>query len=342
MVFNLSTLKTSNGVAMLTPICAGDQEKSTLEATQSWIKENKSSLQKRLLRDGALLFRGFPVQNQNDFYSLLELFIGPHEELLDYTAGISPREKVDKKIYTSTSAPAFVKILLHPEMCYVKNFPTKVGFYCDQPSTQGGETPLADARQILKEIPGDIVKIFEDKGIIYHRNMLHLGSLRKLFGKALSPLNASTWNYAFETDNKEDVEDACRRFGQSYTWNRDQSLTTEARVNAIQKHPETSEEVWFNTIHFFIHEKYMFGKYLGPVIRLFRKLTGEKFEVFFGDGKVIPSSIKKQVLEIIDKNTWAFQWQKGDVLIIDNYLCMHGRNPYAGYRKIYAGLIGKP
>ena len=326
---------------MLTPICAGAKEKVDLEATRSWIKENKPSLEERLLRDGALLFRGFPIQNENDFYSFLDLFIEPDEELLDYIAGISPREKVDKKIYTSTSAPAFVKILLHPEMCYVKNFPSKVAFYCEQAPENGGETPLADARQIFKEIPGNIIKIFEDKGIIYHRKMLYLGSLRNFIGKALSPINASTWNYAFETNNKEDVEASCKKFGLSYTWNNDQSLTTEARVSAIQKHPKTAEKVWFNTIHFFIHEKYMFGNYYGPIIRLFRKLTGEKFEVFFGDGKVISPSIKKQVLEIIDKNTTTFQWQKGDVLIIDNYLCMHGRNPFAGHRKIFAGLVGK-
>ena len=326
---------------MLTPICAGAKEKVDLEATRSWIKENKPSLEERLLRDGALLFRGFPIQNENDFYSFLDLFIEPDEELLDYIAGITPREKVDKKIYTSTSAPAFVKILLHPEMCYVKNFPSKVAFYCEQAPENGGETPLADARQIFKEIPGNIIKIFEDKGIIYHRKMLYLGSLRNFIGKALSPINASTWNYAFETNNKEDVEASCKKFGLSYTWNNDQSLTTEARVSAIQKHPKTAEKVWFNTIHFFIHEKYMFGNYYGPIIRLFRKLTGEKFEVFFGDGKVISPSIKKQVLEIIDKNTTTFQWQKGDVLIIDNYLCMHGRNPFAGHRKIFAGLVGK-
>jgi len=327
---------------MLTPICAGDQEQSDLKAAQRWIKDNKSSLDERLTRDGALLFRGFPVKNTTDFYSILDLFIEPHEELLDYTAGISPREKVGTKIYTSTSAPPFVKILLHPEMCYVKEFPSKVGFYCDQAAEQGGETPLADARKILKDIPSNIVKEFEDKGIIYHRKMLYRSSLRKFLGKALSPINASTWNYAFETDNKEDVEAACKQFGQSYTWNSDRSLTTEAKVSAIQKHPKTAEQVWFNTIHFFIHENYMFGKVLGPIIRLFRQLTGEKFEVFFGDGTVIPPSMKKQALEIIDKHTWTLRWQKGDVLIIDNYLCMHGRNPFTGHRKLYAGLIGKP
>ena len=327
---------------MLSPICAGDLNKSDLKATQRWIKENKSSLEERLTRDGALLFRGFPVQNYNDFYSLLDLFIEPHEELLDYKGGYSPRQKVDNKIYTSTSAPPFVNILLHQEMSYVKDFPSKLGFYCDQASEQGGETPLADARQILKDIPINIIKEFKGKGIIYRRKMLYRSSLRKCFGKAQSPINAPTWNYIFETDNKENVEAACKLHSQSYTWNSDRSLTTEAKVSAIQKHPKTAEQVWFNTIHCFIHEKYMFGKFLGPIIRLFRKLTGEKFEVFFGDGKVIPLSMKKQISEIIDKNTFTFQWQKGDVLIIDNYLCMHGRNPFTGHRKIYAALIGKP
>ena len=92
---------------MLSAIYASDQEKSDLAATQRWIQENKSLLEERLLRDGAILFRGFPIHNHNDFYSLLDLFIEPHEQLLDYVAGISPRQKLDKKIYTSTSAPSF-------------------------------------------------------------------------------------------------------------------------------------------------------------------------------------------------------------------------------------------
>jgi len=325
---------------MFSPIYASDQDSTDLAATQRWLQANKSVLEERLTRDGAILLRGLPIRNRNDFYSLLDLFVEPHEQLLDYVAGISPREKVDKKIYTSTSAPSFVNILLHQEMSYVKNFPSKVCFYCDEASERGGETPLADARQILEEIPDHIVKEFEEKEILYRRTMSGRSSLLTFFGRAIPSINAATWNHAFETESKEDVEAACDLLSQSYTWNTDGSLTTEAKVSATQTHPKTAEPVWFNTVHVFVHEKYMFGKFLGPLVRVFRKLTGENFEVFFGDGNVIPPALKKQVLEIVDKNTWTFQWQKGDVLIIDNYLCMHGRKPFTGRRKIYAGLIG--
>jgi alpha-ketoglutarate-dependent taurine dioxygenase len=94
-------------------------------------------------------------------------------------------------------------------------------------------------------------------------------------------------------------------------------------------------------MHNFIHEREMFGKFLGPIIHQFRRLTGEKFEIYFGDGSDIPMSTKENVLKVIDSHTWTFEWQRRDVLIIDNLLYWHGRNSFKGKRKILAGLIGK-
>jgi alpha-ketoglutarate-dependent taurine dioxygenase len=34
----------------------------------------------------------------------------------------------------------------------------------------------------------------------------------------------------------------------------------------------------------------------------------------------------------------TFDWQKGDVLLCDNYLVMHGRQPYSGHRQIVVAM----
>jgi hypothetical protein len=34
-----------------------------------------------------------------------------------------------------------------------------------------------------------------------------------------------------------------------------------------------------------------------------------------------------------------FDWQRGDVLLIDNKLVSHGRQPYSPPRKIFAALL---
>ena len=61
-----------------------------------------------------------------------------------YVGGDSPRTKLSSKIYTSTEYPADQQIVLHNEMSFSNNYPRYLFFYCELPSLQGGETPLAD------------------------------------------------------------------------------------------------------------------------------------------------------------------------------------------------------
>jgi alpha-ketoglutarate-dependent taurine dioxygenase len=37
-------------------------------------------------------------------------------------------------------------------------------------------------------------------------------------------------------------------------------------------------------------------------------------------------------------NAISFRWERGDVLLLDNYLVAHGRNPYEGPRKILVAM----
>ena len=58
----------------------------------------------------------------------------------------------------------------------------------------------------------------------------------------------------------------------------------------------------------------------------------------FADGSEIEVAMLENVREAASASTIYFDWEEGDVLIIDNMLCAHGRAPYTGNRKILVAM----
>ncbi len=59
----------------------------------------------------------------------------------------------------------------------------------------------------------------------------------------------------------------------------------------------------------------------------------------FGDDSPIAADDMRQVIELGDALSFDLQWQTGDVALVDNFLVMHGRRPYAGERRVLASLV---
>jgi alpha-ketoglutarate-dependent taurine dioxygenase len=62
--------------------------------------------------------------------------------------------------------------------------------------------------------------------------------------------------------------------------------------------------------------------------------------VYFGDGSPIDVDDLDQIRAAYDALKFHFDWQKDDILLLDNMLYTHGRQPFAGERKILVGMAG--
>jgi Taurine catabolism dioxygenase TauD, TfdA family len=58
-----------------------------------------------------------------------------------------------------------------------------------------------------------------------------------------------------------------------------------------------------------------------------------KSDMFFGDDGDISEAALKEMDEITYKNMKYVKMTEGDVVLLDNYKCMHGRNVFDGTRK---------
>jgi len=280
-----------------------------------WAERNRNYIADRVSRHGAVLFRDFKVQDSNDFEQFVQAVSG---DLMEYRERSSPRSQVSNRVYTSTDHPPDQSIFLHNEHSYAKTFPLKLFFGCLQRAEQGGNTPLADTRKILARISPDIKERFIEKKWMYVRN----------FGDGFG----LPWQQVFQTTDKSAVEAYCRQTGVECEWkDRDRLRTRQVRP-VIARHPITGEMVWFN------HATFFHITTLAPQVR--HELLAEFAEedlpnnTYYGDGSPIEDSVMDELREAYEHETVNFEWQDGDIVVLDNMLTSHGRTPFTGSRKI--------
>ena len=71
---------------------------STVDAVCEWLKTNMTEIEDRLLENGAIMFRGFPLKDAQDF----DKFVGAFErEPLPYVGGAAPRRVITPRVFTA-------------------------------------------------------------------------------------------------------------------------------------------------------------------------------------------------------------------------------------------------
>jgi alpha-ketoglutarate-dependent taurine dioxygenase len=296
-------------------------------AVCEWAARNRGELEARLLAHGGILLRGFGLRTASDFQALLSA-MGP--ELMAYVGGNSPRTAVLERIYTSTEYPAEFDMVLHNELACAHAWPARISFFCETPPESGGETPILDCRRVLPLLEPATRALFESRRVSYIRN---LRSKERLgVGK--------TWQDAFGTTDRAQVEELLRRSGTEFRWNAAGGLWTCVTREALTRHPRTGEDVWFNQVLLF-HPSSLDDK-IRRIHELIVKQGGGPDDAplycRFEDGSPIPDAVIQEVRRVISSQEVLFPWRQGDVLVLDNMLAAHGRRAFRGPRRILVGM----
>jgi alpha-ketoglutarate-dependent taurine dioxygenase len=283
-----------------------------------WAKNNRDFLNTKLLEHGAVLFRGFNLNTAADFErvagSICSELFGEYGDL--------PREEVAGKIYQSTPYPADKMILFHNESSHMSRWPRKINFYCAQPAEQGGATPVADCREVARRMDPKILAAFEQKGLMYVRNF--------------SPGLDVSWQQFFHTNDRHEVEAACAQAGMTCEWTGPDGLRVGQRCQAVTRHPKTGEKIFFNQVQ--LHHVYC----LDPAVRdsllsIFKREDLPR-HVYYGDGSEIEDSVMQHVGQVYEQCAVRFPWQRGDMIMLDNMLVCHARDPHVGARRICVAM----
>lgn len=283
-----------------------------------WLSDNRETWEPALRDSGALLFRGFAVDSPEALRNCIE---ATSTEWASYRERATPRTAVGDNIFTSTEYPAKEVIPLHNENSHCTSWPQKLYFCCVTPADTGGETPLADCRDVLAAIPAAIRDEFAERGWRYRR---HFGLL------------GFSWQDVFGSSDRDQVEAYCRENAMDVEWGADDSLTVTYVRPAIHMHPITGEPLWFN--HGLFFNPFSLDPEIREVLIDSVGVEGLPYNTTYGDGETVPEPVLQEIAQAYRAHTRTFPWQPGDLLFVDNMLVAHGRRPFTGDRRILVGM----
>src|SRR5581483_709315 len=286
----------------------------------SWATNNREYIRTELAKHGAILFRNFTVNSPAKFEEFATTVSETGELFDEY--GDLPRDDPGAKVYHSTPYPADKSILFHNESSHMHRWPMKILFYCVKAAEGGGATPILGCRKTYQAIDPAIIRLMTSKKLLYVRNFIE-------------GLDVS-WQQFFQTSDKKQVEEYCRKASIDLEWKSEKHLTTRQLCPAVVRHPHTGEMIFFNQIQLH-HVSCLDPEVRASMLSIFREEDLPR-NVYYGDGSRIEDSVVAEISALYERLAVRFQWQAGDVIMLDNMMVAHSRDPFEGTRKILVAM----
>lgn len=191
---------------------------------------------------------------------------------------------------------------LHAERAYLPGRPELVFFCCVTPPVRGGETTICDGAAIVDRLSAEDVRALDAMTLTWH-----------------STLDKPRWGRLYHTD--------------------DPALAATLFSASIAIHGEKSRtRYWFDddeALHVDYHAPSLIAGRIGGRKAFANYLLLAALEpagprATQRDGSQVPADLLGRVAEVAESLTTEIAWERGDVAIIDNTRCLHGRRAFAG------------
>ena len=191
----------------------------------------------------------------------------------------------------------------------------------------GGEWVITDGSALLRALPEALLKQFVEKGVRYELYYPSEGD---------GVYNSWQGNIA---PSRAEAEAFLQRNGCQWSWNEDDgSLFIHRVMPAMALHPNSGEPCWFNQIH--AHHR-TFYQDCHPDFEGADEAGPWPVHTKFGDGTEIHDDDIARIREAVWATSVAVPLQRGMVMVVDNYLALHGRMGYepGSPRQTMVGII---
>jgi alpha-ketoglutarate-dependent taurine dioxygenase len=293
-----------------------------IEAATQWLAAAAPTLRAALHEHGTIFLRGLPITGIEEFGRVRDALMPARTP---YREKATPRSDFGNGVFSSTDLPAAQRIRMHNENSYTLTFPGLLMFACLVAPPEGGATPVADCRRVLAELPPALVAKMRATGWLLNRS----------YSEHIS----TDWRTAFAAETTADVEAYCAENLITCRWQPDGHLRTSQLRPGIISHPVTGEQVWFNHLAFW-NEWSLDDELRETLIDEFGH-ADLPFNTALGDGSLLTREELQTLSAAYDAATVRQRWQPGDLMLVDNILCSHGRDPFRGDRKIVVAM-GEP
>jgi len=257
-----------------------------LTAITSYLSSHSAALAKALASHGAIVFRGFPVNTLEEFEGAAKAL---GWEAYSHTGDPAPW----------TLPPDIPPIPLHHKVPQSGVFPGKLFFWYQNEPEDGADIPISLSNEVYEKLKQEFPELVEEivqKGVKYVR--------------ILAP-EGHGWQSIFQTSDKVELERKLQELDITWEWLPEDSIKVVSPVLKVTKEDTRTGKIsWFNSI--------------STALTGSKGANGSLEAVLLSDDSPFPTNVLHRSLAIAKELAVSLKWQRGDVVIVDNLVTMHG------------------